>query len=231
MMLDLRYCDGLFLVGDLQETEEDSSFLQKIGWNMPLVLFCRGNHQLVGNYPAVGVDNHNGVIRGLDYLRGLGHEKIAFMGGGRLGDLNERQFAYRTYMTEQLGGYPAEWLVPSENSLEGGYLGMKALLELARRPTAVFASDDVMAIGAYRAVAEAGLHIPQDISIIGFDDIKFSQYLIPALTTLCQPVESIVSSGMELMIQLMGADAGTAFGKRVFIKPELVIRESCGAPA
>jgi DNA-binding LacI/PurR family transcriptional regulator len=231
MMLDLRYCDGLFLVGDLHETQEDNSFLEKIGWSTPLVLFCRGSSQLVGNYPAVGVDNRSGVIRGLDYLRELGHQHIAFLGGGRLGDLNERQVAYKAYMHERLGGSREEWLLPAENNLEGGYQGMKTLLTQDIRPSAVFASDDVMAIGAYRAASEDGLRIPQDISILGFDDIKFSRYLTPALTSLRQPVEAIVSSGMDLMIRLLGEDNAAAYDQRVFIEPELIVRESCAQPA
>lgn len=229
MMLDLRYCDGLFLVGDLQETEEDSTFLEKIGWNTPLVLFCRGSKQLVGNYPAVGTDNAQGVTIGLDYLTAMGHRRIAFLGGGRLGDLNERQTAYRQYMQTRWQGYDPGWLQVAENSLEGGYRGMQALLALNDQPTAVFASDDVMAVGAYRAVSEAGLSIPTDISILGFDDIKISAYLNPGLTTLQQPVDQIVASGVEMMIQLLGNLAGEQYGKRIFYQPQLILRGSCQA--
>jgi DNA-binding LacI/PurR family transcriptional regulator len=105
---------------------------------------------------------------------------------------------------------------------------MRVLLALPNRPTSVFASDDMMAIGAYRAIQEAGLHIPTDISVLGFDDIKFSAFLYPALTTLCQPVDQIVASGMNLMMQLLGENSGAVYGKRIFHQPELIVRESCG---
>jgi DNA-binding LacI/PurR family transcriptional regulator len=131
-------------------------------------------------------------------------------------------------MHERLGGFDPAWLQPAENSLEGGYIGMRALLALPERPTAVFASDDMMAIGAYRAIQEAGMRIPADISVLGFDDIKYSAFLYPALTTLCQPVDQIVASGMEVMLQSLGENSGAVYGKRVFHQPELVVRESCG---
>ena len=102
--LDMRYCDGLLLLGDLRETPEDHSFLDTLSRQVPLILVCRGSGSLVGDTPSVTMDNRLGARLVLDYLAELGHRRIAFIGSARLGDLHERGEAYAEFMAEHFGG-------------------------------------------------------------------------------------------------------------------------------
>lgn len=230
LMLDLRYCDGLFLLGDLHESPEDRSFLIQMNRNMPLVQLCRGNNKLVGNIPSVNVDNVKGANIALNYLMELGHSHIAFIGSERLGDLYERQEAYINFMQNHFGGVPAGFLQQAENSLEGGYQAMSRLLSLKNPPTAVFASDDMMATGALRATYVHQMPVPQDISLIGFDDIKLASYLTPPLTTIRQSTDLLGKKAVQLIISLTDGSFSIGKPQHIIIEPELVIRSSCSIP-
>lgn len=231
MMLDLRYCDGLFLMGDLYETEEDQNNIRKIAEHMPLVMLNRGNNALVDHFPSVSVNNRAGICLGLEYLFSLGHRDIVCLGGRRPGDLNERQQAFRDGMSARFGRFSADLIHPAENSLEGGFQGMSELLASGKMPTAVFVSDDMMAIGAIKAIHTAGLRIPEDISVMGFDDIKVAAFLNPSLTTIRQPVEKIGQSGLALMLKRLHEKQVEDLEPHISIEPELVIRNSCCPPS
>jgi DNA-binding LacI/PurR family transcriptional regulator len=105
---------------------------------------------------------------------------------------------------------------------------MQSLLELSDYPTAIFASDDVMAIGVMKAIADQGKSIPGEISVVGFDNIDFSKYFNPALTTIHQPVEEMCRQALRLMHKLI-KEPGCCPSPMLFrLKPELVIRQSTG---
>jgi DNA-binding LacI/PurR family transcriptional regulator len=228
--LNMRYCDGLLLLGDLRETPEDHSFLNTFSGQVPLILVCRGSGSLVGDTPSVTMDNRLGARLVLDYLAGLGHRRIAFIGSARLGDLHERGEAYGEFMNEQFGGVPEGYRQLVENALEEGYQAMARLLALSMPPTAVFAADDNMAIGAMKAAAEHGVAVPADISIVGFDDIKIAGYLHPALTTVHQPYEDIACQAVELLLEMIRDRAIPQPVPHVIIPPQLVKRDSCAPP-
>lgn len=229
-ILDLRYCDGLFLLGDLQESPQDQSFLAKLATNYTLVPLCRGSGELIGDSPSVSVDNRKGARLALEYLDHLGHERIAFIGAGRLGDLHERQEAYLAFR-QQKSREPIEGYVQvAENSMAGGYRAMAALLSLPQPPSAVFAADDTMAIGALKAAADRHWAVPADVSVVGFDDVKIAAYLHPALTTVHQPIEQIGRKAVELLLAMVRAKEVPAPAPHLLIEPELVVRDSCAPP-
>lgn len=229
--LNMRYCDGLLLLGDLRETAEDHSFLDALSRQLPLILVCRGSRQLVGDNPSVTMDNHLGARLVLAHLASLGHQRIAFIGSGRLGDLSERGDAYAAFMAEHFaGGVPEGYRQHVENALEGGYVAMTRLLALPEPPTAVFAADDIMAIGALKAAAVNGLSVPGDISIAGFDDIKIASYLHPSLTTVRQPYEEIAQQAVEILLEIIREKAIPQPAPHLTIAPELVKRDSCAPP-
>jgi DNA-binding LacI/PurR family transcriptional regulator len=230
LMIDLRYCDGLLLAGDLQETGEDVERLNRMGWNIPLVLACRGSSQLVGSNASISTDNRAGALLVMEYLTSLGHREIAFLGGGRAGDLQERQETYRQFMQTHFGTVNPLYIQSAENSMAGGNQGMQALLSLPQRPTAVFASDDNMAVGAMHAAYQQGVRVPQDISLIGFDDISIAAYLTPPLTTIRQPVEALSQQAVALIENLIkGESDALEQAQHISLMPELVIRASCRA--
>jgi len=230
-VLDLRRCDGLFLLGDLKEAPDDPTFLADIGKGHPVISLGRGSRQLVHYSPSVSVDNLKGTYLGLRYLTELGHRRIAFIAGHRLGDLWERAEAYDQYMTEHFGGRPQSWVQDGENSYAGGHETMTKLLSLASPPTAVFAADDTMAIGALKAAWDMKCAVPRDVSIIGFDDIKIAEYLHPALTTIRQPIAEMADKAFSLLLSMVkGKTNPTTTLSHLIVEPELVVRDSCAPP-
>lgn len=230
-MLDPRHCDGLLLCGDLRESAEDHTFLDSMGRDHRLVSVSRGSQQLVLNTPSVDIDNRKGTFLALDYLAGLGHQRIACLDVGRVGDLWERLEAYREFMQERFGQVAEEYVQPTKNSYKGGYKATKRLLSLPTPPSALFAMDDMMAIGAIGAAVDLGWAVPADLSIVGFDDMKVGAYVRPALTTICQPMEELGRKAVELLLTMIEAEESCDPCPRLVLEPELVVRESCAPPS
>ncbi len=229
-ILNSRHSDGLFLLGDLDESPEDRTFLTRIGKVRRMVSMCRGRRELVSGTPSVGVDNRKGVFLALNYLAKLGHRRIAHVYADRLGDLRERMEAYCEFIQDHLGESRQEYIQLDENSYEGGYRATQRLLSLPRPPTALFAADDTMAVGALSAASDMGCLLPRDISVIGFDDVKMAAYVRPALTTVRQPIEEIGKKAIDLLLEMIREDSAPDPLPRLLIEPELVVRESCAAP-
>ncbi|MGQ9684625.1 MAG: LacI family DNA-binding transcriptional regulator [Anaerolineae bacterium] len=227
-ILDLRFCDGLLLLGDLCEAPEEQHALLRLSHNDRMVAVCRGD-QPSPAWPAVGVNNRQGVRLGLDYLTGLGHRRIAYVDTGRVGDLRDRLQAYHEYMAEMNGSERVGYVETGANSFEGGYSAMSRLLALPVPPTAVMTADDTMAIGALAAAADAGVHVPHDLSLIGFDDIRIASFLRPALTTIRQPLERIAAEAVALIVDMVRQREAPRRLHR-FLAPELVVRASCAPP-
>ena len=229
-MLDPRHCDGLLLCGDLRESAEDHTFLDSMGRDHRLVSVSRGSQHLVLNTPSVAVDNHKGVLLALDHLAQLGHQRIACLDVGRVGDLWERLDAYRDFMQERFGAVPEEYVQPTKNSYKGGYKATKRLLSLPTPPTALFAMDDMMAIGAMGAAVDMGWAVPADLSIIGFDDMKVGAYVRPALATVRQPMDELGRKAIELLLTMIEAEEPCEHCPQLLLEPKLIIRESCAPP-
>ena len=230
-MLDPRYCDGLLLCGDLRESAEDHTFLDRMGRDHRLVSVSRGSQHLVRSTPSVDIDNRKGARLALDHLAELGHQRIACMNVGRVGDLWERLEAYREFMQERFGGVPEEYVQPAKNSYEGGYEATKPLLSLPTPPTAIFGMDDMMAIGALAAAADMGWAVPSSLSIVGFDDMDISAYVRPALTTVRQPMDELGRKAVELLLSMIEGETPCEPCPRLVLDPELTIRDSCGPPS
>jgi DNA-binding LacI/PurR family transcriptional regulator len=225
-ILDTRHLDGVFAMGDLRD--DNSALEQLLQYNRVVVAMCRGRKP--GWIPKVNVDNFTGVRSMLDYLMGLGHRKIAFIDGTWLGDIRERRDAFEQYRSEHHLQEDFYCFAAQANNADGGYAAMREILTRSPRPTAVFASDDVTAIGAIKAATDAGLAVPGDISIAGFDDIQLGRFLTPALTTIRQPIEQMANLAMELMINLIEKKNLADADKSVLVQPELIIRDSTGTP-
>jgi DNA-binding LacI/PurR family transcriptional regulator len=230
-MLDPRHCDGLLLCGDLRESAEDHTFLDRMGRDHRLVSVSRGSRHLVRSTPSVDIDNRKGALLALDYLACLGHRRIACMNVGRVGDLWERLETYREFMRDRFGGVPEEYVQSTKNSYKGGYKATKRLLSLPTPPTALFAMDDMMAIGALGAAMDMGWAVPADLSIVGFDDMEVAAYVRPALTTVRQPMEELGRKAVELLLTMIEGEAPCDPCPRLVLEPELIIRASCGPPS
>jgi LacI family transcriptional regulator len=178
---------------------------------------------------AVIVDNVAGARQVVQYLLQLGHRRIgAITGLPHISTTHERIQGYRQAL-EGAGIALDPTLMPGGNSrLEGGYLAARELLSGGDRPTAVFATNNLMAIGLMRAVAERGLRCPEDISVACFDDFEWASVFRPRLTTVAQPV---YETGLKAAELLFARIYGTMTGEpcEVVLSPTLVIRDSCAA--
>jgi LacI family transcriptional regulator len=227
-MLDLRYCDGILLCGDLAESPDDHRFLSGLGAEECVVSVARGNSQLVSQVAGVAVDNRTGTLLALNYLLGLGHRQIACLATTRVGDFWERLQTYREFIQLHFGDDVAADVRHAENSLAGGHRAAIELLTQPTPPTALFALDDVMAIGALCAVADLRINVPKYVSIIGFDDNLMASFVRPALTTIRQPVREIGERAVSLLVNMIEGQAHPGDSKWLRLNPELVVRDSCG---
>ena len=229
-VLDPRLCDGLLLLGDLSELGQDDELARQLRRHNRMVMVSRGAGVLLGTLPSVGIDNARGAALVLEYLAQLGHRRIGFVSANRAGDFYERRMAYERHMNEYSGEVPASYIQVDENSHEGGYQAMHRILSLPMPPTAVWCADDTMAVGACAAARDLGITVPADVSIVGFDDIRVTAYLRPALTTVRQPLEELGRQAVDLLLSPAAAKGPGAEPARIFLEPQLVIRDSCCPP-
>ena len=187
--------------------------------DLPVVLL---GSALTG-HAAVTIDNEEGAAAMVRHLAGLGHRRIALIGGAAVNtDAQARLAGYRRAVAEgDLDADPA-LVVGGDFTEQSGHAAAAVLLALADRPTAVFAANDSMAIGALRAIREAGLDVPRDLALAGFDDIPVAQYVTPALTSVHVPIHEMGARAVEAVL----ADAAS---QTTTLPTRLVVRESCGA--
>lgn len=212
--------DGLLLVLPRNPVDYIATLTRR---NFPFVLI---DHQgAVEKCPAVGATNWQGAYTATEYLIGLGHRRIGFITGSLdLGCAEDRLKGYRSALrTHHIPDAPE--LVYEGNFFQpDGYAGASALLELTEPPTAIFASNDVMAMGVMDAVRNRGLRVPDDISVIGFDNIPQSAMVYPPLTTVQQPLEQMGRVAAQMLINILHnveKDAG-----RIELPTELIVRGS-----
>jgi LacI family transcriptional regulator len=174
------------------------------------------------------VDNVEGTRAGVAHLIALGHRDVALLGGpSRHSTAREREQGYRDAM--RAAGLPVrpELVYRGDFREGGGYDGIRTLMSLPRRPTAVFVANNLMTLGAFRAVHEAGLRIPGEVAIVGFDDMPWATSLNPPLTAVSQPAEDIGSSAAELLLDRIARPDRPI--RHLILETRLVVRASCGA--
>lgn len=214
-----RGVDGVIVV--VSESEEVENDL--LGSDIPIVFI----DALIENTNVVYSDNSFGSMMAVDYLYELGHRKIAHITGkSTLFTAMERIQGFQMAIEKHQLTIPANYSVDGGYfTYEGGRVAMMKLLTLADPPSAVFVSGDEMAIGAIKAVKEAGLRVPEDISIIGFDDISMAKYTDPALTTIRQDTDRIGRQAAVLLLDEIEGDTKNYRSK--VIPVSLVKRDSC----
>lgn len=215
--------DGIIFV---VSSPDSAAVWELLRGHFPLALIDR---QVEGaSVDAVLVDNVSSAREATRHLIRLGHRRIAHISGPP--QLTTSRDRLRGYL-EALGeaGLEAdETLIRAGDfRYHSGYARMKELLEAQDPPTAVFAANDLMAIGAIRALGESGRRVPDDVAVVGFDDILLASLVRPALTTVSQPAYQMGVTATELLIRRMdGLVSGPP--QEVVLTPQLVIRESCG---
>ena len=190
--------------------------------NVPMVLV---NDQYPGEFVhSVMIANEDGSRAATEHLIDLGHRRIAYV-GDRSGyqTETERLEGYRQALSAAGIEFDAELAVHGDGRPEGAAEAMEALLKLAEPPTAVCCYNDMTALGAMRAIRARGLRVPEDVSVTGFDDLFFAEYLEPPLTTVRQPMRRMGEMAMENLLKLMSGEDSVA---QVKVEAELIVRSS-----
>ncbi len=193
---------------------------------VPIVLV---NDQYPGDFVhSVMIRNQDGMRAVAEHLIALGHRRIAYI-GDRFGYQSdtERLAGYRAALAAANIASPAELVVHGDGGAEGAMRAMEQLLAVAKSPTAVCCYNDMTALGAMRCLHSRGLRVPEDISIAGFDDLFFSAYTEPPLTTVRQPMRRMGHMAMESLLKLMEGKDSMA---QINIDAELVVRQSTARP-
>ncbi len=213
--------DGLLLVLPRSPADYIGTLTNQ---NFPFVLI---DHQGTGrDCPAVGATNWQGAYNATEYLVKLGHTRIGFITGSMdLGCAVDRLDGYRSALrTYHIQDVP-ELIYEGTFFQPDGYAGASVLLDLPNPPTAIFASNDVMAMGVMDAIRNRGLRVPGDVSVIGFDDIPQAALVRPALTTVKQPLEKMGRVATQMLLDLLRQPERKA--ERIELPTELVLRDSC----
>lgn len=219
-MLRQKKADGMILLTAKMKAE----LVEEMANEFPVVLACE--YIEGSSIPTISIDNVSSARKATEYLIQLGHRRIGTISGpldSVLGQDRLKGF-YQAMARYRLSVDPV--LVQEGNfNYESGFNLMKKFLALNKMPTGVFAANDEMAFGAIKAIRTMDLKVPEDISVIGFDDIHFSSIFEPALTTISQPAFEMGSKAMELLIMLM--DKKRIEKNQYILDDTLIERESC----
>ena len=176
------------------------------------------------------VDYQRGIRQGVQHLAALGHKDISFISGPiKLHSAQSRQTAFSASMKECGIASEPEWIIEGNHTMEGGVAAMDRLLAAKKLPTAVMCSNDMTAIGVLHKLYRAGLRVPDDLSVIGFDDIHIAAVTIPPLTTVQMSRFDIARAAVTARAHVEQTE-GSAPKREYNIETELVVRESTGFP-
>ena len=215
--------EGVILMGF---SRTDPELLHLLAEEIPTVAI---DLDLVGARATyVTSDNVEAAATVVQYLNALGYTRIAQISGimnSRPGI--DRVLGYRSGLERAQLPFREEYLVEGDFYEPTGYTGMERLLALDEPPEAVFCASDMMALGAIRAIHAAGLRVPEDIAIVGFDDAAFASMMVPALTTIRQDKPGLGAAACEALMRII--DKSSDQPPVVILSADLVVRESCGA--
>jgi LacI family transcriptional regulator len=179
--------------------------------------------------PTIGATNWTGGVSATEHLVSLGHRRIAhIVGQPEVWCSRARMDGYRAALEAAGLSFDPDLVVPGEFDYESGSRAGHGLLGLADRPTAVFAADDQMALGVIEAVRRAGLRVPQDLSVVGFNDLPQVRWSSPPLTTVRQPLVAMGMLAVRMVLRLVRGEVLES--PKVELSTELVVRESTAPP-
>ncbi|MBC8060391.1 MAG: LacI family DNA-binding transcriptional regulator [Clostridiaceae bacterium] len=220
-----RQVDGIITIDPSIECLENG-YYSKLSDRTPVIV--------VNGYPNgykcnfVCYDEEVGCKEAFDYLIGLGHKKIAFIRGAKSYSYDIKEELYKKLLIDNSFSYEKVVRLKLGNSIEvieQSKEGVKGILTLEERPTAIFACNDLMAVGAIQACQSLGLSVPEDISIIGFDNTIISDITSPRLTSVDQNMKDIGKRAAIELLDLIEND--TKIRKKIIVATNLVIKDSC----
>lgn len=220
-----RHIDGVILVSSLLDNE-DLIHLNKQGVALVLV----GENSDNSPAPMVRIDCCSASYLAVQHLINCGHKDIALVYGKTPAIENKTKIeGYKKALQE--AGLPIRkaLIVDEDDTIEGGYLATRKLLGLNKYPRAIFASSDLIAFGIIDALRDAELRIPDDVAVMGFDNIKMSSLMVPKLSTVAKPLHKMGLSGARLLLDVIESeDKDDLIMKEIILQSKLKIRKSCG---
>lgn len=223
-ILRRQEADGLIVLGHrLPPTARE--LVDELGAAAPVVNGCEFSPDL--GVPSVHIDNAAAAQAAMDHLYDLGHRRIAVIGGPEFNPLHHQRLAGAKEAARRRRSLGELLVATGDFSVESGYEAGGRLLAQAKRPTAIFCFSDQMAMGVLAACREQGVSVPGDLSVVGFDDLRTTRYLSPALTTVAQPMRMIGSETVRLLLAILSGKTAPASIELDF---QLVPRDSTAPP-
>ncbi len=224
-MLRRNEADGLIVLGHrLPPTARE--IVQQLGDAAPVVNGCEFDPAV--GIPSAHIDNAAAARAVMEHLYGLGHEHIAVVGGPPDNPLHQQRLEGVRAVAKARKRLRGLSIAPGDFSLESGHAAALALLDGESAPTAIFCFSDQMALGAMAACRELGIRVPDEVSIVGFDDLASSRYLTPPLTTVRQPMREIGARAVHLLLALIDR---VEVPLQQTLEFDLMLRGSTAAPA
>jgi DNA-binding LacI/PurR family transcriptional regulator len=219
-----KQVDGFLFIGASDE-RDNNAIIAMVNSKIPIVLTERDfeGHDV----PCVLVDNVKGGYLATSHLILKGHKKIYYIAGPESNLItHDRLKGYRKAMQENgLENY--EYIESAHGmGLKHGYEAAKRLLAREQRPTAIFAFNDTLALGAKKVLREVNVRVPDDMALVGFDDIPIAEYSGVPLTTIQQPRVKMCHIGMEMLLDILDGKYPKGYYAKIVLQPELVVRES-----
>ncbi|MTV38354.1 LacI family DNA-binding transcriptional regulator [Duganella radicis] len=219
-------CDGLLIV---MPNSQDALLSKLERGSTPCVLINFSARDI--DLPVVVGANRAGARQAVEYLIGLGHRRVGFIGGtANTGQSPERRRGYEQALAAAGIDILARYIGQGDFTHPSGYREAKRMLAMAPPPTAIFAANDDMAFGVLDAAQEAGLVVPRDLSVIGYDDVVQASFVFPKLTTLRQPLADIATRAVAELVAIINGNEKIAM--RIELPTKFIVRDSTGpAPA
>ena len=219
-VLSKKQVDGIIFVAAGDQADSLDFLVRQ---NMPVVMIDR--HLPNVEVDAVLTDHQLGGVLATRHLIKLGHKRIACIAGpSSITPSAERITGYRMALEEAGVSFDENLLIRGDYHAQSGMEITHSLLKMNPRPTAIFALNDLMALGALRAAAEAGYSVPRDLAIVGYDDLELAQFTNPPLTTVAQPKKEIGARAVNLLVDRISGKSPSP--SRLVLPPELIVRRS-----
>jgi len=229
-MLVSRQTDGIILLASMSPfgTEILSAKSRR---RLPIVVGCEKVSSDLADLPSVHIDNVAAAREATNYLIAQGHSRIGMIVGQESSLLTkDRELGYRAAMKQAKLTIKDGWIAEGQLSIPGARQATRELLNHSDQPTAIFCANDEMAIGCLHEIKATGLKVPEDVSLVGFDDIRYAEVMDPPLTTISQPAEEIGERVMYRLCRRIEEGQGTNNESQI-VPHKLVIRQSVAPPS
>jgi LacI family repressor for deo operon, udp, cdd, tsx, nupC, and nupG len=226
LMLRKKEADGLIFLGHRLPKEAARLVHDAVRRCAPIVNGCEFSPRL--GVPSVHINNAKAAYEAMDHLYGLGHRRIGVVTGPLVSPLSRDRLHGTMLRARAAGAKDALSVLHGDFSIESGLEACEQLINKAARPTAVFCFNDEMAIGAIEAAIRHGVQVPDDLSVVGFDDIRFARHLRPPLTTIAQPMREIGEGCVRLLLEILRGN--TIAPVSVTLAHQLIIRGTTAPP-